>query len=188
MLRQERFGGGMADQKDLDAEFARSIMSDGKFQVRFLTSSPPKFLTVTQNNLDYIDENADKLGRQKMRSDAMKRQFAVHGTWSSSKHALRLNSTLDYKRTQKAMAECHFCFGEDDSPPKCPVVAMGTRVYLSCTVDEELLDGHCLIVPMQHHLNMLEADDEVWDEVRVRWLILIIHLDRTYSPPTCRTS
>ncbi|KAJ7164629.1 CwfJ C-terminus 1-domain-containing protein-like protein [Mycena crocata] len=134
MLRQERFGGGMADQKNLDAEFARSIMSDGKFQ----------------NNLDYIDENADKLGRQKMRSDAMKRQFAVH----------------DYKRTQKAMAECHFCFAEDDSPPKCPVVAMGTRVYLSCTVNEELLNGHCLIVPMQHHLNMLEADDEVWDEVR----------------------
>ncbi|KAJ6557312.1 CwfJ C-terminus 1-domain-containing protein-like protein [Mycena vulgaris] len=134
MLRQERFGGGMADQKNLDAEFARSIMSDGKFQ----------------NNLDYIDENADKLGRQKMRTDAMKRQFAVH----------------DYKRTQKVMAECHFCFAEDDSPPKCPVVAMGTRVYLSCTVNEELLSGHCLIVPMQHHLNMLEADDEVWDEVR----------------------
>ncbi|KAJ6584817.1 CwfJ C-terminus 1-domain-containing protein-like protein [Mycena capillaripes] len=134
MLRQERFGGGMADQKNLDAEFARSIMSDGKFQ----------------NDLEYIDENAEKLGRQKMRSDAMKRQFAVH----------------DYKRTQKALAECHFCFGEDDSPPKCPVVAMGTRAYLSCTTNEELVNGHCLIVPIQHHLNMLEADDEVWDEVR----------------------
>ncbi|KAF8208746.1 CwfJ C-terminus 1-domain-containing protein-like protein [Mycena galopus ATCC 62051] len=134
MLRQERFGGGMADQKNLDAEFARSIMSDGKFQ----------------NDLEYIDENAEKLGRQKMRSDAMKRQFAVH----------------DYKRTQKVMAECQFCFGDDDSPPKCPVVAMGTRAYLSCTTNEELVPGHCLIVPIQHHLNMLEADDEVWDEVR----------------------
>ncbi|KAJ7645525.1 CwfJ C-terminus 1-domain-containing protein-like protein [Mycena polygramma] len=134
MLRQERFGGGMADQKNLDAEFARSIMSDGKFQ----------------NDLDYIDDNAEKLGRQKMRSDAMKRQFAVH----------------DYKRTQKVMAECHFCFAEDDAPPKCPVIAMGTRAYLSCTTNEELVKGHCLIVPIQHHLNMLEADDEVWDEVR----------------------
>ncbi|KAJ7857614.1 CwfJ C-terminus 1-domain-containing protein-like protein [Mycena olivaceomarginata] len=121
MLRQERFGGGMADQKNMDAEFARSIMSDGKFQ----------------NDLEYIDENAEKLGRQKMRSDAMKRQFAVH-----------------------------VLFGEDDSPPKCPVVAMGTRAYLACTTNEELVPGHCLIVPIQHHLNMLEADDEVWDEVR----------------------
>jgi hypothetical protein len=32
-----------------------------------------------QNDLDYIDDNAEKLGRQKMRSDAMKRQFAING-------------------------------------------------------------------------------------------------------------
>jgi hypothetical protein len=45
---------------------------------------------------------------------------------------------------------------------------MGTRVYLSCTTNEELVDGHCLIVPIQHHLSMLEGDDDVWDETRVR--------------------
>lgn len=33
MLRQERFGAGMADQKNLDAQFARAIMGDGKFEV-----------------------------------------------------------------------------------------------------------------------------------------------------------
>jgi hypothetical protein len=33
MLRQEKFGAGMADQKDTDNELARAIMSDGKFQV-----------------------------------------------------------------------------------------------------------------------------------------------------------
>jgi hypothetical protein len=69
------------------------------------------------------------------------------------------------------MATCQFCFGEDDTPPRAPVVAMGTRVYLSCTLNEELVEGHCLIVPIQHHLNMLEGDDDVWDEVRVRPLI-----------------
>lgn len=44
---------------------------------------------------------------------------------------------------------------------------MGTRVYLSCTLNEELVPGHCLIVPIQHHLAMLEGDDDVWDEVKV---------------------
>ncbi|KAG9315636.1 CwfJ C-terminus 1-domain-containing protein-like protein [Chiua virens] len=134
MLRQERFGAGIADQKSLDAQYAKALMGDGKFE----------------NDLDYIDDNAERLARQKMRSDAMKRQFAIN----------------DYKRTQKALASCQFCYGEDDSPPKAPVVAMGTRVYLSCALTEELLDGHCLIVPIQHHLTMLEADDDVWDEVR----------------------
>lgn len=44
---------------------------------------------------------------------------------------------------------------------------MGSRVYLSCTPTEELAEGHCLIVPIQHHLTMLEGDDDVWDEVKV---------------------
>lgn len=33
MLRQERMGAGMADQKDLDAQYARAVMGDGKFEV-----------------------------------------------------------------------------------------------------------------------------------------------------------
>lgn len=51
--------------------------------------------------------------------------------------------------------------------PKAPIAAMGTRAYLSCTLYEELVKNHCLIVPIQHHLSMLEADDDTWDEVRV---------------------
>jgi hypothetical protein len=107
-----------------------------------------------------------------MRSDAMKRQFAINGIHLDHLTCVHvLNAMIvfvtDYKRTQKALATCQFCYGEDDSPPKAPVIAMGTRVYLSCTLTEELLEGHCLIVPIQHHLTMLEADDDVWDEVRV---------------------
>ena len=67
----------------------------------------------------------------------------------------------------KVLASCPFCYGEDDSLPKAPTVAMGTRVYLSCTLNEELVDGHCLIVPIAHHLSTLEGDDDTWDEVRV---------------------
>jgi tRNA U34 2-thiouridine synthase MnmA/TrmU len=82
MLRQERFGAGMADQKETDSELARAIMSDGKFQVRgvcmhFRFSAKDN---CTQNDLEYMDDNAEKLGRKKMRTDAMKRQFAINGT------------------------------------------------------------------------------------------------------------
>lgn len=106
-----------------------------------------------------------------MRSDAMKRQFAIHGKLLIDTIDMLYSCRLpDYKRTQKALASCSFCFGEDDSPPKAPVIAMGTMVYLSCTTSEELVNGHCLIVPIQHHLTMLEADDDVWDEVKVSLL------------------
>lgn len=35
MLRHERSGAGMQDQRNLDAELARAITTDGKFQVCF---------------------------------------------------------------------------------------------------------------------------------------------------------
>lgn len=44
---------------------------------------------------------------------------------------------------------------------------MATRCYLACPLTEDLIEGHCYIVPIQHHLSMLEGDDDVWDEVRV---------------------
>lgn len=56
---------------------------------------------------------------------------------------------------------------------------MGTRVYLACTQYEPLVEGHCLIVPIQHHLSMLEGDDDVWDEVRVRLIACSLKLPRT---------
>jgi hypothetical protein len=31
-----------------------------------------------------MDDNAERLGRQKMRADAMKRQFAIHGESSNT--------------------------------------------------------------------------------------------------------
>lgn len=67
MLRAERFGAGMADQKNLDAELATQITRDSGFQ----------------DDLEYMDDNAERLGRKKMRSDAMKRQFAINGAFLS---------------------------------------------------------------------------------------------------------
>lgn len=62
-MRQERFGGGASDTKNLDAELASQITRDARFD----------------DNLDYMDDNADKLARKRMKTDAMKRAFAING-------------------------------------------------------------------------------------------------------------
>ncbi len=134
MVRQERFGGGAADQKNLDAEMAARIATDARFD----------------NNLEYMDDNAERLARRKLKTDAMKRQFAIN----------------DYRRTKKALDECPFCFQEDRNP-ETAIVALGKRTYMCCTLTEELVPGHCLIVPIQHNLSTLQMDDDDWDEVRV---------------------
>lgn len=68
-------------------------MTDGGFVVSasddtwcFLPFTICNALSWWQNDLDYMDDNAEKLGRQKMRSDAMKRQFAIQGTSNIRRH------------------------------------------------------------------------------------------------------
>lgn len=101
---------GMADQKNLDAEFARAIMSDGKFEVssRNLAVTPRElsdWKIIGQNDLDYIDDNAEKLGRKKMRSDAIKRQFAINGVYryccvfSSPHNGFCIQITSEHRRS-----------------------------------------------------------------------------------------
>jgi hypothetical protein len=105
---------------------------------------------IAQNDLDYIDDNAERLARRKMKTDAMKRAFAIK----------------DFARTKRALDTCPFCY-QDDRQPLTAIVALGTRTYLCCTLTEELVPGHCLIVPIQHCLSSLEMEDDDWEEVRV---------------------
>ncbi|EGG02079.1 uncharacterized protein MELLADRAFT_78862 [Melampsora larici-populina 98AG31] len=134
LVRQEKFQAGSADQKNMDAEMARSIMTDSKYE----------------NDLDYIDDNADRLAKKKMKTDASKRLFAIN----------------DYSRTKKALESCQFCYGDDGSHPKIGIISSGTKVYLCPPLFEELVPGHCWIVPMQHVLCSLELDDDAWDEIK----------------------
>jgi hypothetical protein len=107
-------------------------------------------MLIAQNDLDYIDDNAERLARRKMKTDAMKRAFAIK----------------DFARTKRALDTCPFCY-QDDRQPLTAIVALGTRTYLCCTLTEELVPGHCLIVPIQHCLSSLEMEDDDWEEVRV---------------------
>jgi hypothetical protein len=80
MLRQEKFGAGSSDQKDFDGQLAKAIMGDGKFEVSdYVPVLRSSYFRCVQNDLEYMDDNAERLGRRKMRSDAMKRQFAING-------------------------------------------------------------------------------------------------------------
>ncbi|KAK4046461.1 Pre-mRNA-splicing factor cwf19 [Microbotryomycetes sp. JL201] len=134
LVRQEKFSAGASDQKNMDYEMANRIATDARFD----------------NDLDYIDENAERLARRKMKSDVMKKAFAIQ----------------DYAKTKKALDNCNMCTGDEGQPPRSAVVAMGTRAYLGLLENEELVPGHCRIVPIQHHFTSLDADDDTWDEIK----------------------
>jgi len=53
----------------MDYDVANRIATDAKFNT----------------DLDYQDENAERLARRKMKSESMKRQFAINGKYDSVK-------------------------------------------------------------------------------------------------------
>ncbi|KAF9917404.1 hypothetical protein BX616_001122 [Lobosporangium transversale] len=122
-------------ETNMDKELARRITRDATFR----------------DDLDYMDENADKIARTVKKNDSQLKSAAIY----------------DYRKTQSALENCPMCFKDDGrTPPIMPVVSMGSSVYLGLPLYKEFLPGHCMIVPVQHITSTLECDDDAWDEIR----------------------
>ena len=103
------------------------------------------------NDLDYMDENAGKLAKRVHKSEVNLRNTAVN----------------DFQKLNKILDNCPLCHHEDSgTPPAAPVVSLATRTYLTLPTEPEISDGGVCIVPMQHRTNLLECDDDEWEEIR----------------------
>lgn len=107
-----------------------------------------------ENDLEYMDENAEKLAKRVHKSEASLRNMAAN-------EFQRLNAILD---------KCPLCnYEERGTPgrgPIAPVVSCATRVYLTLPTEPELSPGGAVIVPATHHTNLLECDEDEWEEIR----------------------
>lgn len=72
----------------------------------------------------------------------------------------------EFKKMQSVLDKCPLC-QQDEKPPIAPVVSLATRVFLTLPTEPEIGTGGCVIVPIQHRTNMMECDDDEWEEVRV---------------------
>ncbi|KAI1436109.1 hypothetical protein GGR50DRAFT_652761 [Xylaria sp. CBS 124048] len=133
MVREERRTRGQAGGEGL--RLAERIAKDGKFD----------------NDLDYMDENAEKLARRVQKSELNLKNSAVN----------------EFQKINKILDNCQLCHHEDRNlPPIAPVISLGTRVYLTLPTEPELSEGGAVIVPTQHRTNLLECDDDEWEEIR----------------------
>ncbi|ETN41495.1 uncharacterized protein HMPREF1541_03431 [Cyphellophora europaea CBS 101466] len=103
------------------------------------------------NDLDYMDENAAKLAKRVHKSEGNLRNVAVG----------------DYQKLQKVLENCQLCHHEDtQTPPVAPVVSLATRTYLTLPTEPELSKYGAMIVPIEHRTNLLECDEDEWEEIR----------------------
>lgn len=151
MIRQERRTKGRYGGEG--RAFAERIAKDAKFDASLHRYPTIVMLTPSKNNLDYMDENAEKLSKHVHKTDISLRNTAIS----------------DYHKTKQILDTCPLCHHEDTStPPQAPIVSLATRVYLTIPTSPEITPyGLCAsIVPIQHHLNLLQCDDNEWEEIR----------------------
>ncbi|KAI2780562.1 CwfJ C-terminus 1-domain-containing protein-like protein [Daldinia loculata] len=133
MIREERRTRGQAGGEGL--RLAERIAKDVKFD----------------DDLEYMDENAEKLAKRVQKSEINLKNQAVG----------------EFQRVNKILDNCQLCHHEDrNQPPIAPIVSLATRVYLTLSTEPELSEGGAVIVPIQHRTNLLECDDDEWEEIR----------------------
>ena len=133
MVREERRTRGQAGGESMRA--AERIANDGKFD----------------NDLDYMDDNADKLAKRVQKSEINLKNTAVS----------------EFQKMNRILDNCQLCTHEDtNQPPVAPMISLATRVYLTLPTEPELSEGGAVIVPIQHRTNLLECDDDEWEEIR----------------------
>ncbi|KAI5296084.1 hypothetical protein KEM52_005740 [Ascosphaera acerosa] len=115
-----------------------------------------------ENDLEYMGDNARKLARQTPKSA----------------QAIRNSAINSFQKSNRLLESCPLCFHEDaEQPPIAPVVSLGTRAYLTLPTEPEVTEGGAVIVPLDHHINLLECDDDEWEEIRnfMKSLIRLYH-------------
>ncbi|PNY29748.1 Pre-mRNA-splicing factor cwf19 [Tolypocladium capitatum] len=133
MVREERRTKGQAGGEGL--RLAERIAKDTKYD----------------DDLEYMDENAEKLAKRVHKSEINLKNMAVN----------------EFQKMDRLLESCALCHHEDrGQPPLAPVVSLGTRVYLTLATEPEVSEGGAVIVPMTHRGNLLECDDDEWEEMR----------------------
>lgn len=104
-----------------------------------------------ENDLEYMDDNAAKLSKKVVKSEINLRNTAIG----------------DFQKMQRILDTCPLCYHEEtNQAPVAPVVSLATRTYLTLQTEPELVKYGAVIVPLQHRLNLLECDDDEWEEMR----------------------
>lgn len=114
------------------------------------------------DDLDYLDDNAAKLAKRVHKSEINLKNTAV----------------ADYQKLNRALENCPLCHHDESGrPPVAPVVALGMKTFLTLPTEPEISAGGAMIVPLTHRKNLLECDDDEWEEIRnfMKSLIRMYH-------------
>ncbi|XP_044775278.1 LOW QUALITY PROTEIN: CWF19-like protein 2 [Neomonachus schauinslandi] len=78
----------------------------------------------------------------------------------------RRKAIAEHQSLAAHMERCLYCL-DSSQFPKHLIVAIGVKVCLCLPNFRSLTEGHCLIVPLQHHRAATFLDEDVWEEIQM---------------------
>ncbi|XP_069825854.1 CWF19-like protein 2 isoform X2 [Dendropsophus ebraccatus] len=78
----------------------------------------------------------------------------------------RQQAIAEHRKLAARMEKCPYCF-DNAELPKHLIIAIGVKVYLCLPNHLSLTEGHCLIVPLQHHTAATLLDEDIWSEIQM---------------------
>uniref|UniRef100_A0A672MQW1 CWF19-like protein 2 n=1 Tax=Sinocyclocheilus grahami TaxID=75366 RepID=A0A672MQW1_SINGR len=141
------------DGMDLQEMVRREKMSSAEDQNALYSRMAAKMMGRTDGDNYTLDDMFVSSAAQRERSDR-------------DEERQRNKAVQETRRLAGQMEKCRHCF---DSPelPKHLIAAVGNKVYLCLPNSVSLTEGHCLIVPIQHHTAATGLDEDIWSEIQM---------------------
>lgn len=73
----------------------------------------------------------------------------------------------EHKQLSKTLDSCRWCI-DSKYMLKHMIVAMDSEICLSLPYCTSLIDGHCILTPVQHITCQLQLDENVWEKLKVQ--------------------
>ncbi|KAM5245793.1 CWF19-like protein 2 [Ctenodactylus gundi] len=91
---------------------------------------------------------------------------AAEGERRGEEENQRRKAIAEHQNLAAQMEKCLYCF-DSSQFPKHLIVAIGVKVYLCLPNFRSLTEGHCLVVPLQHHRAATLLDEDIWEEIQM---------------------
>ncbi|KAH7296367.1 hypothetical protein KP509_26G021200 [Ceratopteris richardii] len=149
-------------------ESFKSIVSEHKHKVKKGDDGDARLVESILQHKDYnnstiVDEEYETVSGSILGTNSKKSKRKLSQVAAEEREAR--DAINSYKRIVTQEERCQFCFN-NQSRPKHLTISIANSCYLMLPPWEPLVDGHCLIIPMQHEGASRNVDEDVWEEMR----------------------
>lgn len=84
-------------------------------------------------------------------------------------------------KLERSLEGCEYCI-DSKKMLKHLIVSYGSKVYVALPAKKSLVKGQCIITTLQHNTCVTSLDEDIWEEILVSYLIIIVISNNFMDP------